>query len=277
MPPRGTKKGTKRARQYEHIKDSLQERGTSEDEAEEIAARTVNKERARSGEARTSSTLSRDGHLVRPARWVAKPPKGTAREDARPAVRGSEEPEHSGSFEDEQGRAPAGAGRALGAVRPRCSAFPRPCFDSATPGEFPPGDRGSGVSAPPARSAVLIRCAESGGARESSQGVDLALRARAIRRSSSISESGTAADAEFLSVLHRSGNCVRDAGGRLGAGVRRLEDAPALRRHASQLEPSRLRDAGGGPRRVEGADVQRDALERVVPRLESARNGPSQR
>ena len=60
MPPRGTKKGTKRARQYEHIKDSLEERGSSEDEAEEIAARTVNKERARSGEARTSSRLSRD-------------------------------------------------------------------------------------------------------------------------------------------------------------------------------------------------------------------------
>ena len=60
MPPRGTDKGTKRARQYEHIKDSLKERGSSEDEAEEIAARTVNKERARSGEARTSSTLSRD-------------------------------------------------------------------------------------------------------------------------------------------------------------------------------------------------------------------------
>ena len=60
MPPRGTKKGSKRARQYEHIKDSLQERGSSEDEAEEIAARTVNKERARSGEARTSSKLSRE-------------------------------------------------------------------------------------------------------------------------------------------------------------------------------------------------------------------------
>ena len=60
MPPRGTKKGTKRARQYEHIKDSLEERGASEDEAEEIAARTVNKERARSGEARTSSKLSRE-------------------------------------------------------------------------------------------------------------------------------------------------------------------------------------------------------------------------
>ena len=60
MPPRGVKKGTKRARQYEHIKDSLEERGESEDAAEEIAARTVNKERARSGEARTSSKLSRE-------------------------------------------------------------------------------------------------------------------------------------------------------------------------------------------------------------------------
>jgi hypothetical protein len=53
------KKGTKRARQYEHIKDSLEERGRSESTAEEIAARTVNKERARSGEARSSSRLSR--------------------------------------------------------------------------------------------------------------------------------------------------------------------------------------------------------------------------
>jgi hypothetical protein len=59
MPPRGTKKGTKRARQYEHIKDSVLDRGGSEDEAEEIAARTVNKERARSGEAREPSKLSR--------------------------------------------------------------------------------------------------------------------------------------------------------------------------------------------------------------------------
>ncbi|HEX4746429.1 MAG TPA: hypothetical protein VFU99_06050 [Gaiellaceae bacterium] len=60
MPPRGTRKGTKRARQYEHIKDSLLELGSSEDEAEEIASRTVNKERARHGEARTSSKLSRE-------------------------------------------------------------------------------------------------------------------------------------------------------------------------------------------------------------------------
>ena len=59
MPPRGVKKGTKRARQYEHIKESLKEQGRSEPLAEEIAARTVNKERARHGEARESSRLSR--------------------------------------------------------------------------------------------------------------------------------------------------------------------------------------------------------------------------
>ena len=59
MPPRGVKKGTKRARQYEHIKEAELESGVSEERAEEIAARTVNKERARSGEARTSSRLSR--------------------------------------------------------------------------------------------------------------------------------------------------------------------------------------------------------------------------
>ena len=57
MPPRAWNE--KRERQYEHIKDSLEDRGTSEDKAEEIAARTVNKERARAGEAKTSSRLSR--------------------------------------------------------------------------------------------------------------------------------------------------------------------------------------------------------------------------
>ena len=58
MPPKAW--NAKRERQYEHIKDSLEERGTSEDKAEEIAARTVNKERARAGEAKTSSRLSRE-------------------------------------------------------------------------------------------------------------------------------------------------------------------------------------------------------------------------
>ena len=58
MPPKAW--NAKRERQYEHIKDSLEERGRSEDNAEEIAARTVNKERAREGEAKKSSRLSRN-------------------------------------------------------------------------------------------------------------------------------------------------------------------------------------------------------------------------
>jgi hypothetical protein len=61
MPPRGVKKGTKRARQYEHIKSGAKKQGASEDRAEEIAARTVNKERARSGESRTRSKSSTRG------------------------------------------------------------------------------------------------------------------------------------------------------------------------------------------------------------------------
>jgi hypothetical protein len=60
MPPRGVKSGSKRARQYEHIKDSQKDQGASEDRAEEIAARTVNKERARAGESRERSRTSTD-------------------------------------------------------------------------------------------------------------------------------------------------------------------------------------------------------------------------
>ena len=50
----------KRERQYEHIKEGLLDRGRGEDVAEEIAARTVNKERARSGEAKEASRTSTD-------------------------------------------------------------------------------------------------------------------------------------------------------------------------------------------------------------------------
>ncbi len=58
MPPRGVKKGTKRARQYEHVKRSERKQGRSEGRAKEIAARTVQKERARSGESRQRSRTS---------------------------------------------------------------------------------------------------------------------------------------------------------------------------------------------------------------------------
>ncbi|MBT2382937.1 plasmid stabilization protein [Streptomyces sp. ISL-11] len=54
--PRGS--SPKRERQYEHIKESAEERGASDKRAKEIAARTVNKERARSGESRTASKTS---------------------------------------------------------------------------------------------------------------------------------------------------------------------------------------------------------------------------
>ena len=54
--PRGS--SPKRERQYEHIKKSAQDRGESTGRAEEIAARTVNKERARSGESKTASRTS---------------------------------------------------------------------------------------------------------------------------------------------------------------------------------------------------------------------------
>jgi plasmid stabilization system protein ParE len=60
MPRRGTNRWSpKRERQYEHIKDGIEARGESEDKAEEIAARTVNKERARHGEAKTASRTSK--------------------------------------------------------------------------------------------------------------------------------------------------------------------------------------------------------------------------
>ncbi|WP_037915064.1 hypothetical protein [Actinacidiphila yeochonensis] len=54
--PRGS--DAKRERQYEHIKESVASRGGSRERAEEIAARTVNKERARSGESRSASRTS---------------------------------------------------------------------------------------------------------------------------------------------------------------------------------------------------------------------------
>jgi hypothetical protein len=59
MPPRGIEKGSKWERMYEHVKEGEREQGRSEERAEEIAARTVNKERARAGESRQASRISR--------------------------------------------------------------------------------------------------------------------------------------------------------------------------------------------------------------------------
>jgi hypothetical protein len=61
MPPRGVKKGSKRDRQHKHIKESEKKSGRSTKRAEEIAARAVNKEKARSGESRSSSSSSTRG------------------------------------------------------------------------------------------------------------------------------------------------------------------------------------------------------------------------
>lgn len=83
MPPRGVQKGTKRARQYDHIKESELEQGVGERRAEEIAARTVNKERARAGESRTRSrTSTRDISSGRRGgqRSGASRPKGRTRD-----------------------------------------------------------------------------------------------------------------------------------------------------------------------------------------------------
>jgi hypothetical protein len=83
MPPRGVKKGTKRARQYEHIKKSQQKQGRSTRRAKEIAARTVQKERARGGESRQRSrTSTRDiSSGRRGGRRSGRPgPRGRTRE-----------------------------------------------------------------------------------------------------------------------------------------------------------------------------------------------------
>jgi hypothetical protein len=59
MPPRGVPKGSKWERMYAHVKGSERQQGRSEERAEEIAARTVNKERARAGQTREASRTSR--------------------------------------------------------------------------------------------------------------------------------------------------------------------------------------------------------------------------
>jgi hypothetical protein len=82
MPPRGVRKGSKRARQYEHVKDSERKAGRSEKRAEEIAARAVNKERARAGESRSSSRSSTRGSSAssRGGRRSGRGPGGRTRE-----------------------------------------------------------------------------------------------------------------------------------------------------------------------------------------------------
>jgi hypothetical protein len=82
MPPRGVEKGSKRDRQYKEIKKSEKEQGRSAKRAEEIAARTVNKEKARSGESETASRSSTSGSSAssRGGKQSGKGPAGRTRE-----------------------------------------------------------------------------------------------------------------------------------------------------------------------------------------------------
>ena len=100
----------KRERQYEHIKESEREQGRSTKRAKEIAARTVNKERARSGEAKTSLAIVARGHLVRPPRRASlrhEPAEGPY-EGA--ALQRGEADGHRRPLPHEQGAAPARRG-----------------------------------------------------------------------------------------------------------------------------------------------------------------------
>jgi hypothetical protein len=78
----------KRERQYEHVKDSAKKRGESEGRAKEIAARTVNKERARSGESRTSSRTS------------TKDPKSASQRGGERSHRGAQGPTRDQLYEE---------------------------------------------------------------------------------------------------------------------------------------------------------------------------------
>ena len=93
----------KRERQYEHIKESAKEaRHLDDKRAKEIAARTVNKERARSGEARTSSRLVAHGHLVGSPRRPALGHEPAQGPDEGAALQRGQAPGHRGPLEDEQ-------------------------------------------------------------------------------------------------------------------------------------------------------------------------------
>jgi hypothetical protein len=85
MPQQGW--SDKRERQYQHIKEGLEDRGREEDTAEEIAARTVNKERARHGEARQASRTSTDD-ISSSRRGGLRSHRGPGRPHEGPAVPG---------------------------------------------------------------------------------------------------------------------------------------------------------------------------------------------
>jgi len=82
MPPRGVKKGSKRDRQYKEVVKSEKKEGRSTKRAKEIAARTVNKEKARSGESKSKSKSSTRGRSAssRGGKQSGKGPSGRTKE-----------------------------------------------------------------------------------------------------------------------------------------------------------------------------------------------------
>ena len=107
MPQRAWSK--KRERQYEHIKEGVLERGEDEDTAEEIAARTVNKERARAGEARESSRTSTED-ISSGRRGGLRSHKGPGGRTRDQLYNEAKREEHQGPLEDDQGPARTGRG-----------------------------------------------------------------------------------------------------------------------------------------------------------------------
>jgi hypothetical protein len=112
MPPRGVKKGSKRGRQYKEVKKSEENEGRSTKRAEEIAARTVNKEKARSGESETSSRSSKRGASAssRGGRQSGHGPGGRTREQLYNDAKKLGIEGRSKMSKDELQKAVAGAG-----------------------------------------------------------------------------------------------------------------------------------------------------------------------
>lgn len=112
MPPRGVKKGSKRDRQYKEVKKSEEKEGRSKKRAEEIAARTVNKERARSGESKSASRSSINGRSAgsRGGKQSGKGPGGRTREQLYNDAKKKGIEGRSRMSKDELQRAVTGAG-----------------------------------------------------------------------------------------------------------------------------------------------------------------------
>ncbi len=121
----------KRERQFEHIRNGLEERGESKNLAEEIAARTVNKERARNGEAKSSSYTSNSRHFIRQERR-ASIASGTGWPDQAAAVRRSPPQGSQRTIDNEQGAARARRDWALRAAPQVCASTPAVLSASAS-------------------------------------------------------------------------------------------------------------------------------------------------